>query len=310
MTPRNRPAIQLSMKNQILSTIALTACLTTVKAQPANPPQVSTQPSQGAVEKRVEKLESDIGQILQILKTQQQSPAAPATANPPSQASSTDPASPDAAATTSGQSAAATPAPQAAKAQQTANLKPGAILELWVLKPDFTGDAPLGRSIGALVDEGEYFRMANFLEEPSLSGQQSNRVAVKWNGLFKAKETGAHVFTLELSKPTDANDNKGSLLYGSFDSVSWVVDFSISDQSIIKHITEKSSANREIQASESAEVNMEPGYFPLSIMTFFNVERGEVMKWNYAKPKITLKVRGPSDMKPRIVTSSDLFHKE
>jgi len=277
-----------TIKSGILLIALASAGLFTAGAQQPTP-----DPAAPPLDKRVEKLEGDIGQILQILKSQQTQPAAPSQA----------PASPSA----STQSPSTPLAQQAAKAPaaQTASLKPGAILELWLLKPDFSGDAPTGRSIGGLIDQGDYFTLTNFTDEPSLANQQTNRIALRWSGFYKAKEAGPHVFTVEWSKPEE------SVVRGG-ESAFWTAELSIDQQSILKGAPGLGYASRNpISFSDSAEVQLDPGFYPLTLLTFVASSQPlPVTGWNYGKMKLTLKVRGPSDMTPRTITSKDLFHKE
>jgi hypothetical protein len=243
------------------------------------------------VEDRVQKLEGDIGQILQILKGQgpaasgaAQSGVASAPANPPA------------------------PAAPSAPASAPVTLKPGAILELWLLRGDFSGDAPTGRSIGGILDQGDYFNLLNFTAEKSLATYQSNRIALKWSGLFRAKESGVYVFTLEWSCPAiDRGDSENPCF--------WVGDLSIDGQTLIKEAPQISRNHYNwysLAYSASSEVQLEgKGIYPLTILTFLSSSSNlPTTDWNYDKMKLTLKVRGPSDMTPRVITSDDLFHKK
>ena len=273
----------------LLIALASAGILTAGAQQPTTPA-----PAAPPLDKRVDKLEGDISQILQILKSQQTQPAAP----------SQSAAAPVAAT----QSPSTNPAQPAAKAPaaQTASLKPGAILELWLLKPDFSGDAPAGRSIGGLIDQGDYFTLTNFTEEPSLVNQQTNRIALRWSGFYKAKEAGPHVFTVEWSKP------EGEYVVRSDGEKFWTADLSIDQQSVLKGAPLLVFSGRaSMSFSDSAELQLEPGFYPLTLLTFVAAKDSlPVTGWNYGKMKLTLKVRGPSDMTARTITSKDLFHKE
>jgi hypothetical protein len=271
------------MKSIIKSSILLIA-LTSTGIFTAGAQQTTPDPAAPPLDKRVEKLEGDIGQILQILKSQQTQSTTPAkSATPPS----------------------TVPSPSNSPAQ-AASLKPGAILELWILKPDFSGDAPAGRSIGGMIDQGDYFTLTNFTEEPSLANQQSNRIALRWSGFFKAKEAGPHVFTVEWSKP------KGNMINSDITAF-WTADLSIDQQSLLKGAPQvfRPYRDNDVAFSDSAEVQLDPGFYPLSLFTFMSSSgRLPTEGWSYAKMKLNIKVRGPSDMTPRTITSKDLFHKE
>ncbi len=263
----------------------------TATAQQSTPsPTPGVPPS---IEDRVGNLENNVGQILDILKKQQAAPVAPSAQSP-----STAPQSPP----VGGQPGSTPPAPKIETV-----LRPGAILEVWTLKSDFSGDAPTGRSVGGMLDQGDYFSLLNFTEEHSLASLQTNRIALRWGGLFRAKETGVYVFTLEWASA------RGVSPVG--ETSFWTANLSIDSQTLIKEspqIIERGSRTRlELTFSSSAEVQLEAGgIYPLTLLTFIAAQTElPTTNWNYDKMKLTLKVRGPSDMTPRTITSKDLFHK-
>lgn len=279
------------MKPNIITVSVLTLSTNLLQLSPAGAQQ-PTPAASPTLEDRVEKLEGNIAAILDILKKQQgaaTSPAASAPA-PSSGAVTTAPPSP----TSQPQTAPSAPA------QKPISLKPGAILEVWTLKGDFSGDAPTGRSVGGLLDMGDYFNLLNFTEEPSLASLSSNRLALKWSGLFRAKESGVYVFSLEWSIQRGINRH----------NVYWAAELAIDEQSLIKESPELSPYNP-LAYSASSEVQLEAGgIYPLTLLTFIAARDAvSTTNWDYSKMKLTLKVRGPSDMTPKTITASDLFHK-
>ncbi len=274
-----------------LSTAIVTAVALPVAAiaQQPNPPAGASKPD--ALENRVEKLEGDIGQILQILKAQQASGAP---------ASNGQKAAPGNAATSA---PASSPVSAGAPSQQpAATLKPGAILEVWPLKPDFAETTPPGRSSGGFIDKGNYFNFDNFTAEKSFEPMRTNHVALRWSGFFRAKEAGNYVFTVEFSKAERPLIESMS----SVDPLTWVTTLSIDQQPFVTE-TLRVNNHGAFSHSASSELNLEPGYYPLSLLTLFH---SRYVKWDYKGVNVTVKVRGPSDMLPVALNPSNFLHKE
>ncbi|MEO8353214.1 MAG: PA14 domain-containing protein [Chthoniobacteraceae bacterium] len=234
----------------------------------------------GRLEDRVEKLEGNIGEILQLLKAKQ----------PP--ASTQPQATPSAAAASN---ASPVPSVAAAAAQPaSAALKPGAILEVWPLKVDFEEPLPQGRSSGGFIDKGNYFQFDNFAADKSFASMKTNHVALRWSGFFRAKEAGSYVFTVELQAPAWYSHK-----------TTWLVTLLIDQQPLV--VQRRELANVPNSFSDSAETILEPGYYPLSLVSLFQAAEE---KWNYKGVSMSVKARGPSDMIPEPLTPANFLHKE
>ncbi len=280
-----RRRVLRALSTAIVTAVALPIAAT---AQQPNAPAGASKPD--ALENRVEKLEGDIGQILQILKAQQAGAAAPA-----SNAQTVAPGNTPTSAPASSPVSAGRPLDQ-----PPATLKPGAILEVWPLKPDFAETTPPGRSSGGFIDKGNYFQLENFVAEKSFESMRTNHVALRWSGFFRAKEPGNYVFTVELQKSEYLMNEWADK------DVQWVTTLSIDQEPVVAH-SFKFSPNKPVSYSMSAEANLEPGYYPLALVTLFH---GSYKTWNYKGVAITVKVRGPSDMLPVALSPSNFLHKE
>jgi hypothetical protein len=272
----------------VLTGLLLAGCVLNVSAQN---PAASPAPTPD-LEERMNKVEGSIDQMLQILQTMQQSqganaaPAATTNTNPPPAAAA----------------APATPQQQSAPAQL--KTQPGAILEVWTLPPGFQGDAPTGRSIGAFIDKGPYFEMANFASQKEFEGMRSNHVALKWSGIFNAKEAGVYVFSIEMNK----NGTSWIAQNGYNDSGPWVAELSLSDQAVFRE-SPAIDHYRNLVHSSSGEVELQPGLYGLSLLTFVKPQRPVIGSWDYSTLKLAVKVRGPSDNLPVPLSAEIFMHK-
>ncbi len=128
---------------------------------------------------------------------------------------------------------------------------------------------------------------------------KTNHVALRWSGFFRAKEAGSYVFTVELQS-TRGYD------FGHASDKKWLVTLLIDQQPLVaqQRMLETYNPN---SFSDSAETILEPGYYPLSLVSLFQAPEE---KWNYKGVSMSVKVRGPSDMIPEPLTPANFLHKE
>ena len=274
-------------KQQLLAVVLSAAALISALPLAAQTP-APVDERVNTLEKKVNSLDGKMDQVLQLLQKQASPPAAQPSAQP---------------AAGNQQPAPAPSQPTAAPTAETqTTMKSGPILEAWALKPDFTGEAPQGRSAGALIDKGELFALSNFTAEPSLASMAKNRVALKWSGFFVAKEAGEYSFVLEFVRGT------GNLEGGY--NIQWNASLDFNKTPLQNESVKFFYAADPFSKSFMAEqpVSLEPGLYPFSLSTILS--HSQDSNWNYSPLKLLVKVRGPSDLTPRALTSKDLLHKE
>ena len=230
-----------------------------------------------SMEDRVGKLESNIGQILDLLKKQQAQPA-------PSQNSSA--------------ASTAAPAPanvqnQTAPQQPTPKLRKGPILEVWNLKND-TGDTfPTGRSIGGIPDLGDSFALGNVKRIPAFSALASSTLAFQWSGKYNIKEKGTYVFLVQGTRAPKPICN------GYNDRGYWYIGLDIENDNVISEKSPEMSLGQDnpITFPLSTQIDLQPGIYTIKLKTFIISKTGNPV-WNYEPLSISLKSRGPSDNIP------------
>lgn len=249
-----------------------------------------------ALESKVEEINNNMSQILALLQAQQQKPEA---AQPEPTPAVTEPP------------AAASPA--------ATKMVPGVALEVWGLPKDYNADFLPGRAMGGFVDDGPSFHLSNFWTDPDYAQLKNSPVGLKWSGFFKAEKQGVYTFAIVMEK---AQHDEGIISYDM-----WHTKLLISENPIISQSNripgglKWGSADQYLiqqkawTASGSESVELAPGYYPIELMTHFTYEGdahvGPTANFNDYKPfKITLRVRGPSDLKPTVLSGSTLFLKE
>jgi hypothetical protein len=256
-----------------------------------------------ALENKVDKMDSNISQILDLLK------------NKPPPASTGQQASNSSASATSATPASApkgSPVTQIAKANtQSLKLQPGALLDVWLLEPD--NDAiPTTPSMGTVLDEKAYFSLARYLDEPTLKGSEGQPLGFLWSGFLKIKEKGQHVFVIELVH------GKGRSAANKFlypDTINLAAELQIEGETVVSG--KDSFLDRENQAASkpfSAIAELEPGLYKMQLWvtaTAIPDHKGDnpglIIHKNLS---VALKLRAPSARTAMPLTSADIFHKE
>lgn len=247
---------------------------------------VFAQVAENNLEDRVSKLEGNIEQILKLLQQNQKEAASTASSAAASASANSN-----------------TPASQTAPPVKTA---PGAIVEVWLLSQDFKGSAPEGSPVGKFVDEGPFFEFASFTKQKELQAYSKNRVALRWSGLFKVKEGGVHVFTLDMAKKqTGIEGAWNSHAYSGI----WTVALSLNGEAMVAQSPEVKK-HGDFTHTAQFEADLQPGLYEFSLLTFITLPIEPAAKtwhndWFYLKAN----VREPSSNALRPLTSADLLHK-
>lgn len=279
------------MKKMRLLTIAATATLIlanehdiVAQTNATNSPNPASTPS---MEDRVGKLEGNINQILTILKNQQ---GQGANSSGSSQSSQQTPS----------QSPATTSLP-------AVKYVPGAVLDVWPLRPGYDGDFPTSRSVASVVDSGPAFGLSNYLKLDVFNSLYPNPLAFQWTGYISLKEKGTYSFLVEGHKAEGKSVSEDN--YGN-GSGGWFIELDISDNIVISETSPRMNlGGKAMNFPITAQIDLTPGIYMLKLKTYITKSQGAI-NWDYTPLFIMTKMRTPSDSIPIPFTRSNVFHVE
>lgn len=181
-----------------------------------------------------------------------------------------------------------------AERQDTIELAPGALLEVWLndRRQDIRTIAS-ERSLGVAVVRGDFFRYNAVNSDPDLRGMWNQPLLLKWSGLLEITDRGPHVFVSELVK------ERG---YGAMGVRTLV---RINGETVFERDV-RVTLQRPIFEADSRVLTLVPGHHRLEV--WLAVDSGRDLP-----PGIQLgtlvKIRAPGQMTAEPVQSSRIWHR-
>ncbi len=268
--------------------VCVTAGLGLIRAQDAPAPENRVE----KLEKRMDDLDGKLDAILKAVSGNQ--PTAPTSPTPePPASATTDPKS--------------VPAAAPSKIQ----LDPGPLMDFWVLKDDAPLDVvPEEYSLGTVVDDKSLFLGKRFRDFPEFAPHWNSRIGTLWSGILNIKEDGKYTISADLT--LNVTEKNIDLSHRKYDIVAWV-DVEGTKVLQISEAGDEYNAIRGVKRvlSKSHPLDLSAGSYKVKIWlasmgqgTYQGAEAHRLEDM-----ELTLKLRGPSDLKPDVLTKNLLLHR-
>lgn len=194
----------------------------------------------------------------------------------------------------------------------TVKLEPGPLLDFWVLKNDAPLDlVPEEYSLGTVVDEKALFVGKRFRDFAEFTPYWNSPTGMLWSGILTIQEGGKYTLSADLTLNTTKKDlpNDGRPTY----SVSSWVDFEgtkvvqLSEQGRAVDVLDQQSR----VVSQSHPLELLPGQYKVRVW-LASIGQGTDQQAGLVRLEdadLTVKLRGPSDQKPVVLTKELLRHR-